>query len=372
MNYDNLTRAKLSAMLRKQTLDFEQYKAQHPVANMWRRVIDQSPISIQVLDKNGFSVSVNEAHTRFFEAKPPPGYNLFTDDQLLKQGLADCFERLKQGRAVFFPETRYNARENNPEFPDKTVWLKTIGLPMLNEAGQPVIYVVIHENITEQKKTKEELQQKYQELGEAIRQKEESREKERAEISDEIHDELAQVLTVVKVSVGRISEKISDASLKSDVDAVFWQLDGAIESVHRILTSLYDTKFEEYGIQRAIESYCRDFKNKSGIEVETLIAPGLQLPPQLPMSIYRILKEAMTNIIRHAKANKAMVTLKMVGSGLYFSVADDGIGITSEQINSAVSLGINSMKERIAALGGTFEISSGKKSGTQINIIVPL
>jgi signal transduction histidine kinase len=352
--------------------EFAIYKATNPESPMWQYVIKHSPVSIQVLDKDGYSVMVNEAHNKFFEASPPPSYNLFTDKILLDQELDIYFDQLRQGKAVIFPETCYNPSLYDKTFPDKTIWLKTIGFPLIDQQKNPQGYIVIHENLTEQKKLEKALEQKHKELYETTQKLKDSREKERADISAEIHDELAQVLWNVKLGIGQIGEKITDPLLKSKADEVFWQVDATIDSVHRILTSLYDVKFEEYGIDRAIISYCHDFTKRSGIETETNIEAGLKLPHRVPLTLYKILREATTNIINYARATKVSVELYQKENKLYFSVSDNGIGITQQQIDSPLSLGIISMKDRIKLLDGKFEITSDEKSGTKLQMIIPL
>jgi len=123
---------------------------------MLRDIIDRNPLSIQVLDRGGFTLSVNPAHTRLFQAVPPPDYTLFRDPLLLGQELGDLLERLQEGQVVEFPEFYYNPHDLYPEFPDCPIWIWMVGFPITGEDGRPSRYVLMHSNVTERKRAEVE------------------------------------------------------------------------------------------------------------------------------------------------------------------------------------------------------------------------
>jgi len=123
---------------------------------MLRDIIDRNPLSIQVLDRGGFTLSVNPAHTRLFQAVPPPDYTLFRDPLLLGQELGDLLERLQEGQVVEFPEFYYNPHDLYPEFRDCPIWIWMVGFPITGEDGRPSRYVLMHSNVTERKRAEVE------------------------------------------------------------------------------------------------------------------------------------------------------------------------------------------------------------------------
>jgi signal transduction histidine kinase len=172
--------------------------------------------------------------------------------------------------------------------------------------------------------------------------------------------------------LGRLLKKIDQPSVKADIQDMYKLTDESHTTVLRILSSLYDDKFEKFGLQHAIETYCRDYEYRTKIKITLNIAYNLVLPHKFPLTIYKILREALTNIVKHANAANVLVTLHPEDQKLYFSVMDDGIGIDEVKINSPLSLGINGMKERVHRLNGDFSIVKNGNNGTLLKIHIPL
>jgi PAS domain S-box-containing protein len=127
---------------------------------MLQDIIEKNPMSVQILDKEGFTIQVNSAHTKLFGSVPPSDYSIFTDVQLIQQGMGEIFERLKNGEVVQFPDTHYSVHSSIPELPDIPVWIRAIGFPLNDNNNKPERFVFMHENITERKQA--EIQIQYQ------------------------------------------------------------------------------------------------------------------------------------------------------------------------------------------------------------------
>ncbi len=130
---------------------FHDISARRQAEKLLQDIVDKNPMSIQIVDKDGFTLKVNAAHTRLFGAVPPPGFSIFNDPQLKQQGFEDLFGRVKKGEVAHFPDACYNAHDVSPDFPDVPVWVRTIIFPLTDNAGQPERFVLMHENITERK-----------------------------------------------------------------------------------------------------------------------------------------------------------------------------------------------------------------------------
>ncbi len=115
-------------------------------------IIDKNPMSIQILDMEGYTIQTNLAHTKTFGAAPPADYSIFKDEQLLQQGLGEKFDRIKNGEVVKFPDSYFNVHDVDSSFPDEGVWIKAIGFTLNDSNGIPERLVLMHENITERKK----------------------------------------------------------------------------------------------------------------------------------------------------------------------------------------------------------------------------
>ena len=119
-------------------------------------VIDNNPLSIQILDSEGRTIRTNPAFFKLFGAIPPPAYSMFSDPTLSAQGLNPVFDRIRAGEVVYFPETTYNVHDLFPEYPDRPVWIRALGFPILGEDGRPERFVLVHEDISQRRKAEEE------------------------------------------------------------------------------------------------------------------------------------------------------------------------------------------------------------------------
>jgi signal transduction histidine kinase len=120
-------------------------------------IIAKNPMSIQIVDINGFTLQVNSAYTTLFGAVPPDNYSVFDDFYLKQQGFEVLLDRVKKSEVVHFPDFYYNAHDIFPEYPDLPVWVQMLVFPINDSSGNPEQFVLIHENITERKLTEQEL-----------------------------------------------------------------------------------------------------------------------------------------------------------------------------------------------------------------------
>jgi len=128
--------------------DFTESKLSEAI---FKEIIEKNPMSIQILNMEGYPIQVNPAHTKLFGVEPPPDYSVFKDNQLLSLGFDKLFDRIKKGEVVFFPDSYYNVHDIDPSFPDSPVWVKALGFTLNDNNGIPNKIVLMHENITERK-----------------------------------------------------------------------------------------------------------------------------------------------------------------------------------------------------------------------------
>lgn len=201
------------------------------------------------------------------------------------------------------------------------------------------------------------------------------REDERTIISREIHDELGQVLTVLKIQVSLLANKLtpSQVELKQKFDSIIEMIDKSVESVQKICEKLRPGILDDLGIIAAIEWQTNEFSKRTGIDCNTDL-PGeeINLDADKKTAVFRIFQEALTNIARHANASKVSTILYCDDNFLHLQIKDNGKGITKNQIQNPKSLGILGMRERTEILGGKFNIKSTMGSGTLVSLILPL
>ena len=132
-------------------------------------IIEKNPMSIQIVDKDGFNLKVNHAHTMLFGSIPPSDFSIFADLTNRQPALEKLIMLAKSGEVVNLPDIYFNAHDSLPEYPDVPVWVSAIIFPLKDNYGKPERFVFMHENITERKRSEQELVSARQKLTDAQR-----------------------------------------------------------------------------------------------------------------------------------------------------------------------------------------------------------
>lgn len=191
-----------------------------------------------------------------------------------------------------------------------------------------------------------------------------SQEEERKRISKDLHDSLGQSLLLIKNKV----------SLKSD-DKTKELVNNAIEEMRSISRVLHPFQLEDIGISRALENLISQLDESY---TNILIFGDIDNVKEVfntdkEVNIFRIVQECLSNIIKHAQADSAKITLIKNTKSVVLSIKDNGIGFDfSEKYNDFKSLGLKTIKERVKFLNGTLKIDSVKKEGTTLTIQIPV
>lgn len=238
--------------------------------------------------------------------------------------------------------------------------------------GAPDKWIGTVHDITQRKRTEEELQKSLERLHELSKHVEQARENERLSIARELHDDLGQALTAVKIDLEIIKRNTSDSIAKEKLQDVKVLVGDSIRTVQRITSQLRPEIIDDLGLEAAVNWYTEEFSLRYGIGVFVDIESGISISNDDTLPIFRIMQESLTNIARHADATHIEIVLRQQGGFIQFEVSDNGVGITEDQIKSKKSFGIMSMKERTASMGGTFNISRRVKSGSKIVISFPI
>ena len=226
---------------------------------------------------------------------------------------------------------------------------------------------------------REEAERKIKDTGERLRNLalhlQNIREEERTLIAREIHDELGQMLTFLKIQIALVGKKLNDDQqiLKDKIDSSLKLIDDSIDAIQKISEKLRPNVLDELGITAAIDWQAKDFSERIGIEcVCDLPKEEPFLDKEKSTAVFRIFQEALTNVARHANANRVFISLTEYKENLILEIKDDGKGITVNQINNPRSLGILGMKERAMLFGGTVTIKSSMNSGTTVRVELPI
>lgn len=202
------------------------------------------------------------------------------------------------------------------------------------------------------------------------------RETERTRISREIHDELGQQLTILKMDLSWLNQKLkkySDPGVLQKTGDALKVLNETIKSVRRIATELRPSMLDDLGLIEAMEWQSKEFEKRSGIKIlfesDTPCAP---VDNDVATSLFRIYQEGLTNIARHANAKTVFSILQVMDKQVTLTIADDGAGFDMETLTIKKTLGLLGMKERALMMGGRFDIKSKPGEGTTIVVAIAL
>ena len=244
-------------------------------------------------------------------------------------------------------------------------------VPYKDETKAFVGFYGIATDITERRRALEE-KNEIEQILLLAKHNEKARESERESIARDIHDDLGQSLTAIKIHLGFLLQKVSDTEIVSKINKITSMVSDSIISVRRITSRLRPEILDDMGLEASLRWYSKEFADRTGIEVTLTTLPGLAIPIDTSVNIFRIIQESLTNISRHAKATRAYIALSKTDSSINLMISDNGVGIRKGEIESKISWGIINMKERARSLGGSFDIFSEIGHGTVIKIVIPV
>jgi signal transduction histidine kinase len=200
-----------------------------------------------------------------------------------------------------------------------------------------------------------------------------AQEEERKNLSRELHDHVAQVLTALRMELGRIDRMRSagEGRLGAAVSECRRLVDSMFATVRDLALGLRPSMLDDFGLQPALEWHVRDVTRRYGVRVDLHIDSDLAvLPDPHRTCVYRSVQEALTNSVRHANARSISVSVADRAGHLVVSVTDDGIGIDPER--RGTGLGLRGIEERVKELHGVMTLDGARARGTTLTIRLPL
>ena len=232
-------------------------------------------------------------------------------------------------------------------------------------------------DITKRRRAEEKLKEYSRKLQVLSRRLVEAQETERRNIARELHDEIGQALTVIQLNLQAMLQTPGKRTLVSRMKESLEVVDHVLEQVHDISLNLRPLILDDLGLEPALRWFTARQAALVGLQTKFQADPLEQrLNPVIETECFRVGQEALTNVVRHAKAKTVSVELRKEAGQLHLRVHDDGIGFdvgaVREQAMRGASLGLLSMEERAALAGGGLEFKSAPKQGTEIHAWFPL
>jgi len=243
------------------------------------------------------------------------------------------------------------------------------------EYGQ--VLITVQMDIDKRKQIENKLIEHEHELQQLSTELINAQEKERKILSQELHDEVGQSLTAMKINLASIMKKLPldhDSKTENRLQEMNEILDNLISQVHEISLNLRPALLDVLGLLPTIKSYCNQFSKRTGINVRIANEIIVNLDLEQEIHLFRIVQEALTNVVKHAYAKNLFLNFNIRGNVLMLSIQDDGCGfILKEKGNIPhAGIGLIGIRERVNSLNGIMEIITSPGRGTKIEIEIPI
>lgn len=265
----------------------------------------------------------------------------------------------------------------------EVVWVTLTSSLIRKPSGEPDFVVGVLQDITGRKTAEAERERLHRAVADSRAELEvlsrrliEAQEVERAHLARELHDEIGPVLTTVNLTLEAIRARVAPAAADR-VDESRRVVDRAIEQVRSLSLDLRPASLDLLGLAPALRAYLARQAAHAGLTLTFTSSLGDErLPPTLETVCFRVVQEATTNVLRHARATRLEVGLHRAGAEVRLTIRDDGAGFETsaarERVLRGEGFGLVGMRERVQLFGGGIDVESAPGSGTTIRVHLPV
>jgi signal transduction histidine kinase len=198
-------------------------------------------------------------------------------------------------------------------------------------------------------------------------------EQERRRLSRELHDETGQALTSILLGLKAIEETQDTERFPAAIAELRSLVVATLQDVRRLAVELRPKALDDFGLVPTLERLTSTFEEQTGIatQLESRL-PESRLPSEIETVLYRVVQEALTNVVKHARAEHVSVILQAKPGRVAVVIEDDGRGFAAEGAQAGDGIGLLGMRERVALVGGRLELETSEGGGTTIVVEVPV
>ncbi len=344
--------------------------------NQFRSLNDNIPVGVFRSTPDGEMVSINSALLQMMA---------LGDVKLSDTAAAKMYYQNPEDRAVLLTELQNRKQINGFQCQlkrrDGTTFLASISARTIKDDNDTIKYVDgIVEDITEREKA-EQARKISETMLRALSVKlQEVEEANRKEIARELHDQVGQTLTALNINLNILHNQLQpdqSEETKARLEESIELLEETTVSIRDVMAELRPQVLDDYGLAASLRWYRERFCKRTGLQVDldTAAIDEIRFPEKIETALFRIIQEALTNVIKHGRAARVFITAEKTAKTITLTISDDGQGFDMSGDNSMVDFqhwGLVNMRERTEALGGRFQIESDLGKGTRIRIEVPV
>jgi two-component system, NarL family, sensor histidine kinase UhpB len=322
-------------------------------------------------------------HFRFFNTRAAFEILKYSEEELMGRYYLDMVRPDWRERVDRFYRNQFYQRipRTYLEFPvlnkdGEEVWFGQ-HVQQIVKNGRIVGHQAVCRDITALKSRETELERSQAKLRDLTAHLEQVREEERKRIAREIHDELGGLLTAIQANVSVAIDRAQRGGKPVDRELVQASelVSSASDKARRVIADLRPSVLDQLGLWTALEWYLSEIGQSAGFEYQSSIdtdVAALELDAKRSTALFRIVQEALTNVVRHAHAKHVTLTITREANALRIELADDGQGMAPDALMKTDSWGIVGMRERISYFGGQLSISGAAERGTQVILHLPV
>jgi PAS domain S-box-containing protein len=270
-------------------------------------------------------------------------------------------ETLKKGRHFRWVEKRCLHKSG------RIVYTETSASVIRNRQGDPQYFVAEVLDVTKRKEAEEALSGMTRKLVEA-------QEQERARIARELHDDISQRLAMLAIEIEQAQDHRSErpSGAPNRAQELSMRAKEISSDLQALSHELHSSKLDNFGVVAGMKSWCNEFGERQGMEIEfkSCGSPNSP-PPEISLCVFRVLQEALHNAAKHSGVKRIDVQLREASGEIQLTVSDSGKGFDMATAMQSRGLGVTSMQERVRLVGGTIVINSKEPGGTTIHVRVP-
>jgi PAS domain S-box-containing protein len=285
-------------------------------------------------------------------------------------------ERVKAAYERRLSQGRMEAELRGVRKDGSTFWKQIMMVKAHDQQGQWIGHYCFMKDITRRKRAEEALRDSAERLQVLSRRVVEVQEQERRHIARELHDEIGQVLSAISVNLHTV-KAVCDTAARSRIDESINIIDHATEQVRDLSLNLRPSMLDDLGLAATLRWLVVGQAERAGlVPYFNVQSSGAPLSPNVAIAGFRVVQEALNNVVRHARAKHIWVDMRQSDHEVDLAVRDDGVGFDPETTRRRAargeSFGLLGIQERVELLGGRANIRSQAGRGTRIRVWLPL